>query len=123
MTKEEFKKFCKEEFCDRGFKKVKKMFYLDGKKDLICGIYYEKSNYGPVYYVRVVFFIKDLHKGVQYPTSYESDITRNLLVMTKKTKYNGECYLSQQIKYEEYDKEELSKYFKKSFDEWLDKQS
>lgn len=55
MNKEEFKLFCHKEFCKRGFMRRNKMHYLEGK-DVLCGIYLQKSM-GDGFYVKYNFFI------------------------------------------------------------------
>lgn len=118
MTKQEFKNFCKQEFYKREFKKVKKMYYLDGKENVLCGIDLQKSNFGNYYYINVSFFIKELNMEGQYPSYYDSDIDGRISVMSKDT-YQGEIFMTSQIEYEKYTPEELSRYFEKDFKEWI----
>lgn len=118
MDKKEFQEFCKNEFYRRGFKKVKKMYYLDGDKDLLCGIDLQKSYYGSCYYVNVNFFIKGFNPNLPYPTYYDVDIFSRILVMSKNLD-KGEYYRTGQIEYEKYKESELRVYFDKAFDEWI----
>lgn len=119
MTKQEFKKFCKEQFFNRGFIKVKKMFYFDNDKDILCGIDLQKSNFGNTYYVNVYLFVKSFVEKDLYPTYLEADFCGRIIVMSKKRTYQGGVFLSPQIEYEEYESEELGKYFQQNFEEWI----
>lgn len=119
MTKEEFKAFCKEEFYKRGFKKVKNMYYLDGEKDILCGIDLQKSNFGKVYYINVNFFIKGFNEKFPYPTCYDADIDGRMSVMSKTETYQGKTFMTSQIRYEEYTSTELREYFEKDFESWI----
>lgn len=116
MDKNEFKAFCKNEFEARGFKKQRNMFYLAGR-DLLCGIYLQKSNYGDVYYVNYCFFIGGFADVKKYPTHYESDVQERVLVMTKTSTIRGQRFITSQIEYKEYTEEELRSYFDKEFEE------
>lgn len=118
MDTKEFQEFCKREFYKRGFKKVKKMYYLDGEKDISCGVYIQRSKYGGGYYVNIDFYIKEINPHLPYPTDSEFDITQRLAVMSKDT-YEGEHYLTALIKHGEYDQGELQPYFDKAFEEWI----
>lgn len=119
MTKQEFKTFCKEEFYKRGFKKVKNMYYLDGEKDILCGIDLQKSNFGNVYYINVNFFIKGFNEKVPYPTYYDADIDGRMSAMSKKATCQGKTFMTSQIEYEEYTSIELREYFEKDFESWI----
>lgn len=116
MDKNKFKLFCKKEFETRGFKKKKNMFYLTGR-DLLCGIYLQKSNYGDVYYVNYCYFIGDFEDIKNYPTHYESDIQERIAVMSRKQTFQGKQFMTAQVEYEEYTEEELRLYFDKEFEE------
>lgn len=119
MTKEEFKKFCKEQFYSRGFTKVKKMFYFDNGKDILCGIDLQKSNFGNTYYINVSFFMKNFIVKDAYPSYLEADFNRRIMVMSKKQTYQGEVFMTPQIEYEEYENQELGMYFQQNFEEWI----
>lgn len=116
MEKNEFKEFCKNEFEARGFKKQKNMFYLTGQ-DLLCGIYLQKSNYGDFYYVNYCYFIGEHDDIKKYPTHYESDIQERFSAMSKTSTVQGKHFITAQIEYKEYTKEDLRPYFDKEFEE------
>ncbi|MBQ8321074.1 MAG: DUF4304 domain-containing protein [Clostridia bacterium] len=116
MDKNGFKAFCKNEFEARGFKKKKNMFYLTGR-DLLCGIYLQKSNYGNEYYVDFFYCIGDYSDAVELPSYYDSDIEERILAMSKTKTVHGKCFLTAMIEYEEYTEEELRPYFDKEFEE------
>ena len=116
MDKNGFKMFCKNEFEARGFKKKKNMFYLTGR-DLLCGIYLQKSNYGDIYYVNYCYFIGDFEDIKNYPTHYESDIQGRIVVMSRKQTFQGKQFMTAQVEYEEYIEEELRPFFEKEFQE------
>lgn len=118
MNKNQFKEFCKKEFESRGFRKVKNAFYLSGQ-DLLCGIDLQKSNYGNVYYVNYYYFIENFKNIASYPTHYESDIQGRVAVMSRKQTYQGECFVTAQIEYEEYTEDELRPFFNKEFEETI----
>ncbi len=116
MDKNEFKSFCKNEFETRGFKKIKKSFYLPGK-DLLCGIDLQKSNYSNSYYINFYFFLNEFNNINEYPTSYEFDIHSRILAMSKTQTIRGKHFMTSQIEYEEYTEEELRQYFNKELEE------
>lgn len=118
MDKKEFQEFCKNEFYTRGFQKVKKMYYLDGGKDVLCGIGLQESRYSNGYYVNVDFFFKGFNPSFPYPTDEDADIFKVITVMSKDT-YEGEHYRTWLIKYEEYEQSDLKPYFDKEFEEWI----
>mgnify|MGYP003321915049 CR=1 FL=1 len=114
MTKQEFLDFCHEEFTKRGFtKKRKNMYYLQGK-DFLCGLYLQKSM-AEAYYINCAYFFDKL-SGTKYPTIYENDWYRRLVVLSKDT-INGEHFMDAMWCYEEYTKEEMLPYLEKEFDE------
>ena len=121
MDKNEFKEFCKKEFYKRGYKKIRKMYYLVGTKGVMSGIDLQKSNFGEIYYVNFYFFIGDF-QGVStslYPTLYESDVYSRILVMSKtqRDRHTKECFITSGIEYLEYTEETLRPYFDKDFEE------
>lgn len=116
MTKQEFKDFCHKEFTRRGFKKRKSVYYLKGK-DLLCGLYIQKSM-SDAFYVEYDFFLGDYLDDKKYPTIYEADIDMRFTVLSKDT-YEGECFMDACIEYELYTEEEIKKYFDKEFEEHI----
>lgn len=116
MTKEEFREFCHSEFIQRGFKKKKNMYYLKGK-DLLAGLYLQKSM-AEAYYVEFDFFIGEFNDMILYPTTYEADIHRRIMVLSKDT-IKGEKFLDAMIEYKRYSVEEIKPYFDKTFDEYI----
>ena len=115
MDKEQFKQFCQKDFESRGFKKVKNEFYLPGK-EIMCGISWQRSLYGPVYYINFYYFIGNFENVKSYPTLYESDIDDRICVMSKKIE-NGKYSMTAMIRYEYYMEEDLKPYFDKEFEE------
>lgn len=116
MTKQEFKDFCHEEFIKYGFKKRKSMYYLKGN-GLLCGLYLQKSM-AEAYYVEIDFFIGEYNDVKNYPTTYDSDIYRRIVVLSKDT-FNGEHFMDACIEYGLYTKEELEPYFTQAFEKYI----
>ena len=116
MNKKQFKDFCKKEFELRGFKKIKKTFYLVGK-DLLCGIELQHSNYSNSYYINFYFFLGKFDDTNNYPVCYDLDVQGRIVAMSKTQTINGKHFLTSAIEYEEYTEEELRPYFNKEFDE------
>lgn len=118
MNKEEFKMFCHKEFTNRGFEKIKKMYYIKGNMGILCGLDLQKSNYGPNYYVNYYYFIGDFVNVREYPDIYNFDVQGRISVMSKgQTALDGSRFMTSMIAYEEYSEEELKGYFNKAFDE------
>lgn len=116
MDKNEFKAFCKNEFEARGFKKIKKTFYLLGK-DLLCGIKLQKSNYSNSYYINYYFYLGKFDDIKDYPVCYDLDVQGRIVAMSKTQTVSGKHFLTSAIEYEEYTEEELRPYFDKEFKE------
>lgn len=116
MTRQEFKDFCNNEFIKRGFEKRKSVYYLEGK-DLLCGLYLQKS-ISDAYYVEYNFFLESYTNAKKYPTIYDADINRRFRVLSKDT-YKGKHFMGACIEYELYTKEEIKKYFDKEFEEHI----
>ena len=116
MNKIEFKQFCKSDFESKGFKKIKNSFYMTGP-DLLCEIHLQKSNYGNIYYVNFCYHIGDFNDLANYPTHHQSDIQGRISVISKNQTYRGKHFLTSQIEYEEYSKDELRSFFDKEFKE------
>lgn len=113
MTKQEFKDFCHGEFIKRGFKKKKSVYYLHGK-DLLCGLYLQKSM-SDAYYVEYNFFLGNYSDVKDYPSIYDADINMRFTVLSKDT-YDGEYFMGACIEYELYSEEEVKKYFDEEFE-------
>ena len=116
MDTKQFKNFCKKEFELRGFKKIKKTFYLVGK-DLLCGIELQKSNYSNSYYINYYFFLGKFDDTSDYPVCYDLDIQGRMVAMSKTQTVRGKHFLTSAIEYEEYTEEELRPYFDRAFEE------
>ncbi len=116
MDKKQFKDFCKKEFELRGFKKIKKTFYLLGK-DLLCGIELQKSNYSNSYYINYYFFLGKFDDANDYPVCYDLDVQGRIVAMSKTQTVKGKHFLTSAIEYEEYTEEELRPYFDRAFEE------
>ena len=109
MTKQEFIDFCHEEFVKRGFKKKGKTYYYLKGKDLLCGIYLQKSM-SEAFYVNFYYCIGEYNDKKMYPKIYDSDISRRVVVWSKDT-FKGEHFWDALIDYEEYTVEEIKPYF------------
>ena len=116
MDKKQFKTFCAREFESHGFKKHKKDFYLCGK-DLLCGIEFQKSNFGNTYYINYYFCLGDFDGVTDMPVIYDSDVGGRIVAMSKTQTIKGKHFLGAAIEYEEYTEEELRPYFDKAFEE------
>lgn len=116
MNKNEFKAFCEKEFKAKGFKKYRNMFYLAGK-DLMCGMWLQKSDYGSIYYVNFCYFIGNFNDLTDHPSHYDSNIIGRILVMSRKDTIQGNNFITALIEYEEYSETELKPYFNKNFEE------
>ena len=116
MDTKQFKNFCKKEFELRGFKKIKKTFYLVGK-DLLCGIELQKSNYSNSYYINYYFFLGKFDDTNDYPVCYDLDVQGRMVAMSKTQTVRGKHFLTSAIEYEEYTEEELRPYFDRAFEE------
>lgn len=120
MNKLEFKKFCHTEFIKRGFKKIKNGYYLQGSKDILCGIFLQKSNFGELYYVNYCFHVCALKENI-IPSYYDMDIDGGRITVKSKTQKDSKDLpiMTSQIEYENYSAEELAKYFDKEFKEMI----
>ncbi len=116
MDTKQFKDFCKKEFELRGFKRIKKTFYLVGK-DLLCGIELQKSNYSSSYYINYYFFLGKYDDTNHYPVCYDLDVQGRMVAMSKTQTVKGNHFLTSAIEYEEYTEEELRPYFDREFEE------
>lgn len=117
MTKEEFRKFCREEFYKRGFVKAKKGYYLNGDKGVVGAIFLQKSSYGADYYLNYKFYITEGEHPSIYPSEDDADIEGRVRVMSKSATKNGKCFMIYPIPYEEYTRDEFKVYLDKAFEE------
>lgn len=108
MNKTEFLDFCEREFLKRGFVKVKKSYYLDGPRNIVCGIFLQKSNFGACYYINYGFYIKEQENLAKYPSYYEMDIDGRIQIHSK----HG---ITAQIDYVDYCDADLSEDFEAAF--------
>ena len=118
MEKDTFLVFCHNEFSKRGFKKRKSMYYLNGEKDVLCGIWLKKSNFGPEYVVMYYFYVGSFASPKEYPGRFDFDLTGYIEVMSKIT-YKGEYFLTGGISYEQYTEQELIPYFENAFNKFI----
>jgi hypothetical protein len=116
MDKKEFVAFCKREFYKRDFKKVKNGYYLDGDKDILGAIFFQKSDYSESYYINCSFSIKGYNKFLPYPSYHETDIDKRIVVPQKRKK---EVSLWSTIYFDDFTENELRPWFDKAFDEWI----
>lgn len=120
MEIKEFKNFCKEEFIKKGFKKIKNGYYLKGPKDVLCGIFLQKSDYGDVYYINYCYHILS-PQDTTIPSYYDMDMDGGRIKVktkTQKTK-EGDLFWTVRINYKDYSKDELRYYFEKEFEEMI----
>lgn len=117
MNTQEFKDFCHNLFLKYGFTKVKNMYYLNCK-DLLCGIYLQRS-IATAYYVELDFFIGEYNDKKAYPTMRYSDIYRRLTVPSKCKDANGKYFMDACIEYELYTKEEIEPYFVDTIEKYV----
>ena len=97
MEKNEFKRFCDQEFSKRGFIKRKNMYYLSGA-GVLCSLDLQKSNYGEVYYVNYDFYIGNFFSLEDYPVKYDpSDLSGRFTVMSKTQTYHGKTFMTSQM--------------------------
>lgn len=74
----EFKKIVREITSRHGFVYHNKNFYYE-MSDFFIVIGLQKSNYDNSYYINFGFFLKEMHKDIQYPKSNECDIVCRFL--------------------------------------------
>ncbi len=116
MDSKEFKKFCKDEFAKRGFRKVKSDFYCQGN-GVLCSLYLQHSDFGPMYYLNFYFYIGDF-TGKEYPSRYDYDFYGRIAFMSKTSTINGgKTFLGGLIEYNYYTEDELRLYIDKGFEE------
>jgi len=119
MDKKEFKKFCVEEIKKNGFHKEGKQYYLYAKKDVICMVSFEFSNYSPAMGICYTFYTGNYENPTQYPNRDTLfDYCGYIQVLSRDT-YKGEHFMWGMISYEEYTKEELIPYFDMAFKELI----
>ena len=70
------------------------------------------------FYVEYDFFIGEYDDVKMYPTVYDSDIHRRILVMSKDT-VDGEHFMDALIEYERYNIEEIKPYFEETFKKYI----
>lgn len=117
MDAKEFKKFCKEEFTKRGFRKVKSCYYRQ-EEGLLCALYLQHSDFGPEYYINYYFFLGDF-SDKEYPTRYDHDFHGRFAVMSKTMTVEGKTFLTGQIEHNFYTEDELRPYIEKNFEELI----
>ena len=97
MEKKAFIKFCDNEFKKRGFVKVKKGYYLNGEKGVLCGIFLQRSNYSKSYYINYYFFLGEFENEKNYPMNYDLDVQGRILAMSKTQKKQGKNFITSMI--------------------------
>ena len=119
MTKDEFKKLCWQLFKEYGFKKQKKDFVNDGCSNVYCTVDLQKSNYGEAFYINCWFGIKDDHFNDNGPL-HASDFFNRVQVTSVSMHNNaGNCFETQMILYEDYNVEQMTRYIKAAFEDWV----
>ena len=116
MEKKAFIKFCDNEFKKRGFVKVKKGYYLNGEKGVLCGIFLQRSNYSKSYYINYYFFLGEFENEKNYPMNYDLDVQGRILAMSKTQKKQGKNFITSMIEYEEYTEDELRPFLDMEFE-------
>ena len=110
MTKKEFQSFCHHTLIQYGFRKNKSLYYLNGTKGVLCGIWLKHSQFGPFCTVVPYYFLGQFDSPEDYPSRYEYDLAESIAVMSKTT-FKGSYFMSGQIEYEKYTQAELMPYF------------
>ena len=119
MDKIQFKKFCDTEFKKRNFIKANKGYYLNGDKGVLCGIFFQKSDFSDSYYINYYFFLGEFKDKKSYPICYDLDVQGRITVISKTETIKGEYLLTAAIEYEMYSEEELRPHFDKAFEEQI----
>lgn len=117
MEKATFIQFYENEFSKYGFIKHKKGYFLNGEKEVLCGISLQKSGYGNAYYINYFFCLGDFSNEKDYPLLYDSDIQGRITVLSKTQTVNGKPFLTPMIEYKEYTEDELRASFDKEIEE------
>lgn len=126
MLGTEFKAICHDEFVKRGFKRSSKnrnVYYLKGIDKVLSSIYIQTTQYGGgAAYINLDYYIGDFDDPKSYPTHYESDLGKRMVVWSKDT-FKGEHYWNSFIGYREdiknsYSEAEIRELINKNFDEW-----
>ena len=115
MDSKEFKKFCKDEFTKRGFRKVKNDYCCQGN-GVLCRLNLQHSRFGPDYYINIYFYIGDF-SDKEYPILDEYDFYGRFTAMSKMTTEKGKTFLCSQIEYTYYTEDELRPYIEMSFNQ------
>ena len=116
MNKDEYRKFCHEEFIKRGFKRQKGMYYLSNQDGLLCALRLQGS-YGAAYYVNCYYFIGNYSNPKEYPSHSEFDLYDRPITVLSRDTYKGEHFMTALIEFEKYTVEELLPYFNQAFEE------
>lgn len=114
MTRQEFKDFYQEYFTERGFRKKRNMYFLNGN-GVLCGLYLQKS-ISDAYYINAAYYIGDFPTVKSYPTFYDHDYCRRIAVWSKERGCNGKYFMAALISYELYTAEEIKKYLDKAYE-------
>lgn len=120
VEKKEFINFCKEDFKKRGFKKIKKGYYLDNGKGILVIIYLQRGSYGKYYYINCNFNIGSLDNDIPKPIFDDANFFNRIKIMSKANDtIDGKQYMTEQIPYEEYAQNELQPFFDKYFEKMV----
>lgn len=93
MTKNEFLKVCNKELRDRGFKKYGTRYYRKIGNGVLVTIIYQKSRYGPAYYIHVHIHLGDYTEDSEFPDRYHYHLDFDIL-RPRKVVYTRLSYLS-----------------------------
>lgn len=115
MTAQEYKAFCHKAFIQRGFKKIKHTYYLQGN-GVLCSLHLEKF-YGNTYVVDVAYFIGEYNTPKSYPISInEADVHGRIIKVLSKDTIKGKHFMTSFVEYELYTSDELRPYFDDALD-------
>ena len=116
MTKDEYKKFCHEEFEKHGFRKTRGMYYRNSQHDLLCALKLQGS-FDTGCYINCYYFIGKFENPKEYPKREEYDLYGRPVNVPSKDTYRGQYFMTPLIVYKHYTKEEIKPYFDKAFEE------
>lgn len=116
MNRDELKAFCREELVRHGFRKKGPMYFLEGERGILCGIWLKFSQFGPSCGMMTYYYIGEYASPAAYPTRYEYDLVGSIEVLSKVTD-KGKRFLTGWIDYEQYSAEELRPYVEKALEE------
>ncbi len=122
MTKEEFLAICDRVFKEYGFQKHKTSYYLDLGSDIVGSIHFQGSAYGKAMYINCGFSLKNYNEHLPYPKYRDTNMDWRMAVPGKEKlsrRPDTYDYLTDCIKYDYYNPEELESNIKSALDTWV----